>query len=344
MDDRHAAQPGRGQEPGRVAERAAADRDERLAAFDAESGQLAGRVLDDRQALGGLALRQEDGSTVPTGLAQPAAIRSPTAAQAPGSLTRIARRAPERGQLLGQRRGRDPVADDDPPDRRLGAQEHRAGAGPGRRAVVGEPRSIASTTPWTSATPDWWTRRPRRTARAGCRGRGSPRSGRGRRRAAGRVGQRRRRWARTSGRPSSQIAQPAAVERPAVARVDDRAAAGRDDTPDLGRPVGRSEGGDRAPLAGPEPGLALLGEDLRDRPAGRRLDALVEVDEGRAVAVRQPPPDRALAAAGQPDEDDVHRRPQSSPPEPASSVPRQAVSPRRPPATGASGAVAMRAG
>ena len=43
LDERDAAQVRRGEEPGRVAERAAADRDERLAALDPERGQLARR-------------------------------------------------------------------------------------------------------------------------------------------------------------------------------------------------------------------------------------------------------------------------------------------------------------
>ena len=55
-----AAQVGRGEEPGRVAEGAATDRDERLGALDAQRGELAGRGLDDRQSLGGLALGQQD--------------------------------------------------------------------------------------------------------------------------------------------------------------------------------------------------------------------------------------------------------------------------------------------
>ena len=143
--------------------------------------------------------------------------------------------------------------------------------------------------------------------------------------------------------------RPAAVERPSVARIDDRAATGRDHPADVGRRVGRTEVGDGRPLERSEGGLALLLEDVRDRSPRSGLDALVEVDERRAVAIGEPAPDDALAAAGQSDEYDVHRPPQSSPPEPASSVP---VSPwpagtdvsaaARPPATGGSGAAAIR--
>ena len=61
-------------------------------------------------------------------------------------------------------------------------------------------------------------------------------------------------------------------------------------------------------------GLAVAREDVGDRPAGRALDGLVEVQERRAVPRGQPPAHDALAAPRQPDEHDVHRRPQSSPP------------------------------
>ena len=60
LDERDAAQPARGEEAGGVAERAAPDRHERLAALGAQPGQLARGVLDDRHPLGALALRQED--------------------------------------------------------------------------------------------------------------------------------------------------------------------------------------------------------------------------------------------------------------------------------------------
>ena len=142
---------------------------------------------------------------------------------------------------------------------------------------------------------------------------------------------------------------PAAIERPAVPWVDHGAATGRDHAADVRRLVGRAEVGDGRALHGPEGGLTVLLEDLRDRPAGRRLDPVVEVDEAGRVAMRQPSPDDALAAAGQPDQDDVHgpglnRRRRSRPRRCRSGRawrgPRLV---RRPPATGASGAVAVRA-
>ena len=80
LDEPDAAQVDRGEEPGRVAERAATDRDEDLAAIDPERGQLAGGGLDDGQPLGGLALGQQDRGDVPAarrGGRRPAARRRP---------------------------------------------------------------------------------------------------------------------------------------------------------------------------------------------------------------------------------------------------------------------------
>ena len=91
--------------------------------------------------------------------------------------------------------------------------------------------------------------------------------------------------------------RPAAIQRPSVARIDDRPATGRDHPADVGRGIGRAEVGDGRPLERPEGGLAVLLEDLRDRPPGARFDALVDIDERRGVAIRQAPPDDALAAA-----------------------------------------------
>jgi hypothetical protein len=110
--------------------------------------------------------------------------------------------------------------------------------------------------------------------------------------------------------------QAASIQGPAVPRVDDRAAPGGDDATDRWLGVWRPEVLDRRPFHRPECGLALLGEDLRDLPAGSPLDRLVEIDVRRVVAMGEPPPDGALAAAWQPDENDVHRisRPRQSPP------------------------------
>ncbi len=49
VDERHASEPGRGEEARRVAERSAADRDDRFVAFRPNAGQLSGRLLDDRR-------------------------------------------------------------------------------------------------------------------------------------------------------------------------------------------------------------------------------------------------------------------------------------------------------
>ena len=96
-------------------------------------------------------------------------------------------------------------------------------------------------------------------------------------------------------------------QRPAIPRVDDRPAAGSEDPAELRCIVGGTQRGDRRPLAGPEPGLALLGEDLGNPAASLTLDHLVDVDERRAVPCREPPADGALAAPGKADQDEIHR-------------------------------------
>ena len=104
LDEGHAAEVGRGEEAGRVAERAAADGDERLAPLDPEARQLPRGVLDDRQAFRGLALRQQDALDRPAVARQAVGDAAPAAAHAPGSEMRIARRAPavpQRGPDLG---------------------------------------------------------------------------------------------------------------------------------------------------------------------------------------------------------------------------------------------------
>src|SRR6185312_12460494 len=71
----------------------------------------------------------------------------------------------------------------------------------------------------------------------------------------------------------------AAEEPPAVARVDDRAAARGDHPRQLLGAIRRAEGLDRGALAVPEAGLALRREDFGDPHAGLSFDLLVEVDE-----------------------------------------------------------------
>jgi hypothetical protein len=133
--------------------------------------------------------------------------------------------------------------------------------------------------------------------------------------------------------------QPPAVQRPAVAGIDDSPTAGRHHARNAGRRVGRAQVEDGGALVRAEGGLAFLLENLRDPPPGARLDLLVEVDERDVVALRQASPDDALAAAGEPDEDDVHS--QSSPPELASSVPTRPCWGAAP-GTGVPGGSAMR--
>ena len=152
---------------------------------------------------------------------------------------------------------------------------------------------------------------------------------------------------------------PVPVERPAIARVDDRAAARRDHAPDIGGRIGGAEVGDRRAFQRPKGRLPVLGEDVGDRPPGRRLDPLVEVDERRrAWCLASRRPTTLLPLPGSPTSTTSIAGPQSSPPEPASSVPvrpcasigpsRRTRSSRRrargqpPPATGASGAAAIR--
>ena len=67
VHDRDAAQVRRGEEAGGVAERPATDGDDRLVALDPEPRQLARRGLEDRQALGRLALGKHHGRDGPAG-------------------------------------------------------------------------------------------------------------------------------------------------------------------------------------------------------------------------------------------------------------------------------------
>ena len=237
LDERDAAQVRRGEEAGRVAERAAADRDERLAALDAQAGELAGRRLDDREALGGLALRAAGPcSTVAAARAQaggePLADRRPRAGlgdedRAPAPAARPAPRRARRPR--SRRRGRSGRSASSPGAAWSPVAAPARAARPAGRVLdrvddavdLGDARLVRSA-------------RRRRTARAGrARSRIVPIGSRPG--TSGRTcGERRRRWARTSGRPSSQTDGPAAVQGPAVARIDDGPATGRDDPADLG--------------------------------------------------------------------------------------------------------------
>ena len=283
VDHGHAAEVGRGEEAGRVAERPAADRHERVAALDAQAGQLAGRRLHARQALRRLAARQQDaldrqpGRGEPVG--EPRRRPPPTPAAprrgSPGAPRGAARAAGTAAdgvavaELVAARSASRPGGAPSPPraarrgaapaSRRSAATAHDrvhpqgrgVEAGPGRGELAHRPDRVAA------------RRASGRRVRAAPQraGRGSP---------AG---------------ASSQAATPAAVEEPAVARVDRGAAAGGDDAGAGPAPASAGpERRDGRPLASPEAGLALLVEDRRDRPPGRRLDHLVEVDELGAVA------------------------------------------------------------
>ena len=359
LDDPDAAQVDGGEEAGRVAERAATDRHERLRALDAEGGQFASRHLDDLETLGRLALGQQDVDDLATACAQIG--RQPLADRRPGARLADQDRpaGAHRVQFGAERVGRDPVAEHEssdrrrrsqqrgarlrpirPPELRLDGVDHAVDLGDARLMDVGgavEPFALGGQV----------AQRPDRVAtgdqRPDVRG------------AAQALGE-------DLGAAIEPDGGPAAVERPSVARIDDGAATGRDHAPDVGRWVGRAEVDDGRAFERSECGLAVLGEDVRDGATGRRLDPLVEVDQRRAVAVRQSSPDDRLATPREPDEDDVHR---------VSVVPAGAglvgagqavtrghrlhvgvtgrrpgawpVPARRPPATGASGVAAMRA-
>ena len=329
--------------------------------LDAQRGELAGGVLDHRQPLGVLALRQEDRLDRP---ARARGDRSRCRARRPP--TRPARRRGSpgaHGESVSSRReslGRDAVAEDDATDRGRRPEENRpAQRARDRRAAARRPASAAAERdreplldrvhdPVDLGDADLVDPR-RRVEPLAPVGEVADRPDRV---AAGDERTDVRRPAQPLGEDLRATIEPdrrpAAVQRPPIARIDDGAAAGGDDPLDVGGRIGRSEVCDRGAFEVAEMRLALVGEDLGDRAAGPRLDPLVHVDEGRAVPVRQPPPDNALAAARQPDEHDVHGLAQSSPPEPASSVPVRpcaaaTAAPRGPPATGASGAVAIRA-
>ena len=62
---------------------------------------------------------------------------------------------------------------------------------------------------------------------------------------------------------------------------------------------------DHPPLAVAELALAVAGEQLGDGAAGRQLDLGVGVAERQPEPGRQPPPDRGLAGAHQPDQHDA---------------------------------------
>src|SRR6185436_733922 len=107
----------------------------------------------------------------------------------------------------------------------------------------------------------------------------------------------------------------AAEEAPAVARVDDRAAARRDDAGQRRSGVDGPESLDRGALSLAETGLALRREHVRDPRAGLALDQCIQVDEGRAVSRGDALAHGRLATPRQPDDDKLHlNRPHRSRP------------------------------
>ncbi len=96
-DPGHAPEVRRGQEPRRVAERPAADRDQRVAPLDAQAGELARRLADDRELLRRLARRAAS--------PRRPASRAPAAPRRRPPRTPTMRRAPRRAPLAGPRGG-----------------------------------------------------------------------------------------------------------------------------------------------------------------------------------------------------------------------------------------------
>ncbi len=149
LDPRDATQVGGRKEPGRVAQRAAADRDQRLAPLHAASREVTRRVLDDGQALGGLAGREHDRLDRPSALRE--RIRKPVPERRPGARLRDQDRAARSGatEHVVDGAGGDALADHDLADRRRAVEQRRSAAGCHDAASC----STASTTDAISATP-----------------------------------------------------------------------------------------------------------------------------------------------------------------------------------------------
>ena len=73
--------------------------------------------------------------------------------------------------------------------------------------------------------------------------------------------------------------------------------------------TGGKQAGDDLALALAKVGLPVVGEDLRDRLAGRALDLLVRIDERQVEARRQPASDGGFSATGHADQHDGPGRP-----------------------------------
>ena len=108
------------------------------------------------------------------------------------------------------------------------------------------------------------------------------------------------------GRAVQPDGEAAAVQQPAVARIDYGTAARGDDPAQLRFRVRRPKRQHRLAFVAAEAGFALRGKDGRHGVARLALHEIVEVDERRSVALRQTASNGGLAAAGEPDEDEVH--------------------------------------
>ena len=223
LDERHAAQVRRREEPGRVAQRAASDRHQWLGPFDTQRSELAGRVLDHREPLGLFALRQEHRFDRPARARgdRPRSAR-PRQSTRPARVTRIARRA----RRVVSSAARASAAMPSPRTMRPIGVEARRRTVPPRSAATAVPAAGAPAPPLPNedrrAAPrprrrprgprrlrSGGSAPPRRTARACGRVRGPSRSDRAPATSGRTCGDRRSRWARTSGRPSSQtVARP----------------------------------------------------------------------------------------------------------------------------------------
>src|SRR5450759_1491382 len=109
------------------------------------------------------------------------------------------------------------------------------------------------------------------------------------------------------GRAVKPEREEAPVQQPAVAGVDDGAAAGGDDTAQLWVHVGGSEREHGLVLVAAEAGLALLGEDIGHDFACAPLHELVEIYERGVMSPGDATPHCALATSRQADEHKVHR-------------------------------------
>ena len=136
LDPGHAPQVRGGEEARRIAERAAADRDERVASLDPQPGVLARRLADHRELLGGLARGQHDVLDRPAlgeqALAHAGAERRPGAGL--GDQDRPSRLEPVEG--LGHGGHRDPLAEHDVADPCRGVEQHGGRRDAGRDEPV----------------------------------------------------------------------------------------------------------------------------------------------------------------------------------------------------------------